>query len=181
MNRRAWMKAFPLRFVVQHGDDAGWCYENFVNYRSLRNADNVRTQLVRIMDRFDLKLTSTDFESRKYYVNIRKALVSGFFMQVAHLERNGYYLTVKDNQMVKLHPGSVLDHRPEWVIYHEFVLTTKNYIRTVTDIKPEWLLRIAPQYYDPSTFPRCNAKRQLMRIQARMEREGQTLKRNDSD
>jgi pre-mRNA-splicing factor ATP-dependent RNA helicase DHX15/PRP43 len=110
------------------------------------------------MDRFNLKRTSTEFTSRDYYVNIRKALVSGFFMQVliiiyffsffeqllfylqkaAHLERTGHYLTVKDNQVVQLHPSTCLDHKPEWVIYNEFVLTTKNYIRTITDIKPEW-------------------------------------------
>ena len=29
-----------------------------------------------------------------------------------------------------------------------FVLTTKNFIRTITNIKPEWLLEIAPTYYD---------------------------------
>ena len=60
--------------------------------------------------------------------------------KVAHLERTGHYLTVKDNQIVQLHPSSCLDHKPEWVIYNEFVLTTKNYIRTVTDIKPEWFV-----------------------------------------
>jgi HrpA-like RNA helicase len=54
---------------------------------------------------------------------------------VAHLERTGHYLTIKDNQVVQLHPSTCLDHKPEWVIYNEFVLTTKNYIRTVTDIK----------------------------------------------
>lgn len=35
-------------------------------------------------------------------------------MQVAHLERTGHYLTVKDNQMVHLHPSTCLDHKPEW-------------------------------------------------------------------
>lgn len=40
--------------------------------------------------------------------------------------------------MVQLHPSTVLDHKPEWVLYNEFVLTTKNYIRTCTDVKPEW-------------------------------------------
>ena len=34
--------------------------------------------------------------------------------QVAHLERTGHYLTVKDNQMVHLHPSTCLDHKPEW-------------------------------------------------------------------
>ena len=42
---------------------------------------------------------STDFQSKDYYVNLRKCLIEGFFMQVAHLERTGHYLTVKDNQV----------------------------------------------------------------------------------
>lgn len=148
-------------------DDVQWCYDNYVNYRSLKSGDNVRQQLSRIMDRFVLKRTSTDFNSKDYYINIRKALVNGFFMQVnidlhcneflfiyyvlfcvlillfqqvAHLERTGHYLTIKDNQVVQLHPSSCLDHKPEWVIYNEFVLTTKNYIRTVTDIKRKFLM-----------------------------------------
>ncbi|XP_065071294.1 putative pre-mRNA-splicing factor ATP-dependent RNA helicase PRP1 isoform X1 [Rhopilema esculentum] len=148
----------------QNHDDVQWCYDNFLNFRSLKSADNVRQQLARIMDRFDLKRISTDFNSRDYYLNIRKALVSGFFMQVAHLERTGHYLTVKDNQVVQLHPSTCLDHKPEWVVYNEFVLTTKNYIRTCTDVKPEWLIQIAPQYYDMSNFPQCEAKRVLERI-----------------
>jgi Oligonucleotide/oligosaccharide-binding (OB)-fold len=44
-------------------------------------------------------------------------------------------------KVVQLHPTTCLDHKPEWVLYNEFVLTTKNYIRTCTDVKPEWLVR----------------------------------------
>lgn len=93
--------------------------------------------------------------------------------------------------MVQLHPSTCLDHKPEWVIYNEFVLTTKNYIRTVTDIKrklyfifhssscikqfffvfhiADWLLKIAPQYYDLQNFPQCEAKRQLEILQNRLD------------
>uniref|UniRef100_A0A8C1QEJ2 RNA helicase n=1 Tax=Cyprinus carpio TaxID=7962 RepID=A0A8C1QEJ2_CYPCA len=153
----------------QNHESVQWCYDNFVNYRSLMSADNVRQQLSRIMDRFNLPRRSTEFTSRDYYINIRRALVTGFFMQVAHLERTGHYLTVKDNQVVQLHPSTVLDHKPEWVLYNEFVLTTKNYIRTCTDIKPEWLVKIAPGYYEMSNFPQCEAKRQLERIVAKLQ------------
>ena len=69
---------------------------------------------VRICTRMGVKLVSTDFNSREYYSNIRKAMTAGYFMQVAHLERTGHYLTVKDNQMVHLHPSTCLDHKPEW-------------------------------------------------------------------
>ncbi|XP_021470829.1 pre-mRNA-splicing factor ATP-dependent RNA helicase DHX15 isoform X4 [Oncorhynchus mykiss] len=154
--------------MLSDHESTQWCYDNFVNYRSLMSADNVRQQLSRIMDRFSLPRRSTEFTSRDYYINIRRALVTGFFMQVAHLERTGHYLTVKDNQVVQLHPSTVLDHKPEWVMYNEFVLTTKNYIRTCTDIKPEWLVKIAPQYYEMGNFPNCEAKRQLERIIAKL-------------
>lgn len=62
-----------------------------------------------------------------------------------------------------IHPSSGLDHKPEWVLYNEYVLTTKNYIRTVTETKADWLLDIAPAYYDLDNFPQCDAKRVLER------------------
>ena len=85
-------------------------------------------------------------------------------MQVAHMERTGHYLTVKDNQVVALHPSTVLQHKPEWALYNEFVLTSKNYIRMCTDVKGEWLVELAPHYYDLKNFPQCEAKRTLERI-----------------
>ncbi|GES82659.1 pre-mRNA-splicing factor ATP-dependent RNA helicase PRP43 [Rhizophagus clarus] len=144
--------------------DADWCYDNFLSIRSLKSADNVRQQLKRIMERCDEELVSTPFTDSNYYINIRKALTAGFFMQVAHLEKSGHYLTCKDNQIVQLHPSSSLKHQPEWVLYNEFVLTTKNYIRTVTEVKAEWLLNIAPVYYDLKNFPNCEGKRVLEKI-----------------
>ncbi|CAI5443918.1 unnamed protein product [Caenorhabditis angaria] len=155
----------------QNNEDPQWCYQNFVNYRSMKTADTVRQQLSRVMDKYNLRRVSTDFKSRDYYLNIRKALVAGFFMQVAHLERSGHYVTVKDNQLVNLHPSTVLDHKPEWALYNEFVLTTKNFIRSVTDVRPEWLLTIAPQYYDLANFPDGDTKRKLLVV-------SQTLRKN---
>ncbi|CAG9465661.1 unnamed protein product [Pedinophyceae sp. YPF-701] len=137
----------------QAREDNDWCWENFLNARSLRSADNVRTQLARVCTRMGVELVSTDFKSPHYYTNIRKAILAGFFMQVAHLQNTGHYLTVKDNQVVYLHPSCVLNRKPEWVVYHEFVLTSKNYVRTCTEAKAEWLVDIAPHYYDLSNFP----------------------------
>lgn len=119
-----------------------WCHDHFLSLRSLQSADNVRSQLLRIMEREDLDMISTPFEDKKYYENIRRALCAGFFMQIAKKDTGGksQYLTIKDNQNVLLHPSTALAHEAEWVLYNEFVLTSKNYIRTVTAVKPEWLL-----------------------------------------
>ena len=118
-----------------------WCHDHFLSLRALQSADNVRLQLKRIMEREELDLVSVPFEDKNYYSNIRRALVAGFFMQVAKKEGNSKtYTTIKDDQNVILHPSTVLQQDSEWLLYNEFVLTTKNYIRTITSVKPEWLL-----------------------------------------
>lgn len=81
-------------------DDTNWTWHNYLSSRALAQADNVRKQLLRIMERFDLDLTSRRTAGPEFYNNIRKTLVCGFFMQVAHKEgERGAYKTVKDNQV----------------------------------------------------------------------------------
>ncbi|KAF2869609.1 pre-mRNA splicing factor ATP-dependent RNA helicase PRP16 [Massariosphaeria phaeospora] len=158
------------------GDDAQanpkqWCHDHFLSYRALQQADNVRMQLKRIMEREELELMSTPFENKKYYENIQRALVAGFFMQVAKRDGTGKaYITVKDEQSVLLHPSTVLARDSDWVVYNEFVLTTKNYIRTVTEVKAEWLLDIAPNYYDLTTFKKGEIKRSLQAVITKAQR-----------
>ena len=123
----------------QAGGTKEWCYENFINFRSMQSAESVREQLMRQMKKQGFPLVSTSFDSPLYYDNIRKCLVSGLFMQVAHLQKQGHYLTVKDHQVVALHPSTVVDGKPPWILFQEFVLTTRNYIRTLTVLRPEWV------------------------------------------
>jgi pre-mRNA-splicing factor ATP-dependent RNA helicase DHX15/PRP43 len=54
--------------------------------------------------------------------------------------------------------------KPTWVLYNEFVLTSRHYIRTVTRVNPQWLLDMAPDYFDLTNFPQCDAKRELERM-----------------
>lgn len=148
-----------------------WCRDNFLSYRSLTSAKNVRNQLQRLMQKYDLQLISQynqvcEFE---YWENVKKALVAGFFMQVAKKKLgNKGYLTVKDNQDVLIHPSTVLSKEGEWLIYNEFVLTSKNYIRTVTVVKPEWLVEIAPKYYNLDHFAKGDVKLSLERVVERV-------------
>ena len=71
----------------QAGEGTDWCYENFINFRSMQSADSVREQLGRLLKKMGIPLVSTDFDSHEYFVNIRRALTAGLFMQVAHLQR----------------------------------------------------------------------------------------------
>jgi pre-mRNA-splicing factor ATP-dependent RNA helicase DHX15/PRP43 len=85
--------------VILDGSTARWAKDNFLNFRALQQAQNVRDQLRRNMEKYDIDIISNT-DMRVFYINIRMALVCGFFMQVAHREgEKGMYLTVKDNQV----------------------------------------------------------------------------------
>ncbi|KAL7666135.1 RNA helicase [[Candida] zeylanoides] len=154
-----------------------WCRDNFLSYRSLTMAKSVRSQLARIMERYDIDIVGGRYDDPLYWTNIRRALTAGFFMQVAK-KRSGNkgYLTVKDNQDVLIHPSTVLTSESEWVIYNEFVLTSKNYIRTVTTIKPDWLVELAPKYYNLEHFSKGDVKLSLERVVERVQA-GQRVKK----
>ncbi|EPS58550.1 hypothetical protein M569_16263, partial [Genlisea aurea] len=121
-----------------------WCYENYVQVRSMKRARDIRDQLEGLLERVEIELKSSPNDLD----GIKKAIVSGFFPHSAKLQKNGSYRTVKHPQTVHIHPSSGLSQvLPRWTIYHELVLTTKEYMRQVTELKPEWLLDIAPHYY----------------------------------
>lgn len=121
-----------------------WCYENYIQYRSMRRARDVREQLLGLMERVEIEITSNPTDTAA----IRKAITSGYFYHVARLSKGGHYKTVKHNQTVMIHPNSALfEDLPRWVIYHELVFTTKEFMRQVTEIESKWLLEVAPHYY----------------------------------
>ena len=71
-----------------------------------------------------------------------------------------------------MHPSTVIDHKPEWVLYNEFVLTSRNYIRTVLEIYPEWLFEVAPDYFAlDEDFRNGEARRKLERVLKRIKKE----------
>jgi pre-mRNA-splicing factor ATP-dependent RNA helicase DHX16 len=121
-----------------------WCYENFVQVRSMKRARDIRDQLVALLERVEIELKSDS----KNLEAVRKCVAAGFFYHAAKLQKNGAYRTVKNPQTVSIHPSSGLaKEMPRWVVYHELVFTTKEYMRQVIEIKPEWLVEIAPHYY----------------------------------
>ena len=56
-----------------------WCYENFVQARSLRRAQDVRKQMLGIMDRHKLDVVSCG----KAVAKVQKTICSGFFRNAA--------------------------------------------------------------------------------------------------
>lgn len=96
---------------------AAWCHENFLQSRALKRAQDVRKQLVTIMDRYRLELVTAGPQG---VTRVCKAIASGFFFHAARKDAQEGYKTLVEQQPVYIHPSSaVFQSQPDWVIYHE--------------------------------------------------------------
>lgn len=110
----------------------------------MRRAEDVRKQLLELLQRYRFTIKTC----AKNYALIRKTIVSGFFFHAGRKDSKGGYRTLIDDHQVYIHPSSALFNKePEWVIYHELVFTTKEYMREVCTINPKWLIDVAPNYF----------------------------------
>lgn len=132
---KQWLKA---------GRSEKWCRDYFVHFRSLRRAEDVMDQLRRLMERFSLRLVSSGTNMQV----VLKAIVSGFFAKAARIDGQRGYQTLVDQHLVHMFPGSALFGKdPEYVVFHELVNTTKEYMRNSVAIEPKWLVELAPAFY----------------------------------
>lgn len=133
---------------LKNEKSASWCFDNFIQSRSLLRALDTKKQLLQITDRLQLPVQQNLFPGHKDYSAIRKAIAAGFFNHACRKDTQEGYRCLTDNQQVFIHPSSALfNSNPEWVIYHELVMTTKEYMREVLAIDPKWLLEVAPNYF----------------------------------
>lgn len=130
-----------------------WCHENFIQSRALKRAQDVRKQLLSIFEKYNyqVKKRENDISNSTNYVNICKSICSGYFNHVCKRDNQQGYTTLLTNQQVFIHPSSTLfSKNPLFVVYHELVLTNKEYIRDCTIIQPQWLIQLAPNLFIPA-------------------------------
>ncbi|KAF6017629.1 DHX8 [Bugula neritina] len=72
-----------------------WCYENFVQIRTLKRAQDVRKQMLGIMDRHKLDVVSCG----KAVARVQKTICSGFFRNAAKKDPQEGYRTLTDSQL----------------------------------------------------------------------------------
>ena len=137
------------REFIASGKDPEWCEAHYVNRRILVRAGEVRKQFWRYLQKnapkgYQLQSCEEDMES------LRKCVVAGFFSNAARSHGSGDYITAKDGRQVAFHPSSMmykLSQVPSWVVYHDCILTSQEYIREVSVINPLWLMELAPHFY----------------------------------
>lgn len=152
-------------FYEANNQNTSWCSDNYINPRVMKQAVNVYRQLVGIMRRIGLSISSTysttqrqiqgdEFPAEMEFANeIRRAIVKGYFTKVAlSLPTKHQFMTLKDDVKCLLFPSTYLNRRPKFVVFNELVLTSNTYIRTVTSVSEDWLLEANPAYFAQDEF-----------------------------
>uniref|UniRef100_A0A7S2DIT0 DEAD-box helicase OB fold domain-containing protein n=1 Tax=Haptolina brevifila TaxID=156173 RepID=A0A7S2DIT0_9EUKA len=60
------------------------------------------------------------------------------------------YVNMRNGMPCHLHPSSALfgmGVQPEYIVYHELVMTSKEYMQCVTSVEPEWLAELGPMFF----------------------------------
>ncbi|XP_045071192.1 pre-mRNA-splicing factor ATP-dependent RNA helicase PRP16-like isoform X2 [Coregonus clupeaformis] len=123
-----------------------WCNEHFIHTKAMRKVREVRSQLKDIMvqQRMNLVSCGSDWDI------IRKCICAAYFHQAAKLKGIGEYVNVRTGMPCHLHPTSSLfgmGYTPDYITYHELVMTTKEYMQCVTAVDGEWLAELGPMFY----------------------------------
>ncbi|KAJ1345414.1 hypothetical protein BSLG_000927 [Batrachochytrium salamandrivorans] len=139
-----------------------WCHENYIQARTMRRAQDVRKQLLGIMDRYRQDIVSCG----RNYNQVRRALCGGYFRNAAKKDPQEGYKTLVEGTPVHVHPSSALfNKQPEWLIYHELVMTTKEYMREVLAIEPKWLVEVAPTFFKVADSTKISKRKRQEKIE----------------
>ena len=129
-----------------NGYRTDWCNRHFIQSKGLKKGREVRAQLLDIMkqQKIALHAAGSDWDL------CRRALCSAYFHQAARLKGVGEYVNCRNGMPCHLHPSSSLyglGYTPDYVIYHELVMTSKEYMQCVSAVEPHWLAEAGPMFF----------------------------------
>lgn len=120
-----------------------WCTQHFIHPKAVLKARDVRAQLLEVMPK-NITSSGSDWDV------VREAITSAYLVQAARIKGIAQYVNLLSGITGHLHPSSALcgmGQTPEYVVYHELVLTSKEYMRAVTAVDPRWLADLGPMFY----------------------------------
>ncbi|VDM59448.1 unnamed protein product [Angiostrongylus costaricensis] len=156
----------------QHKYSAKWCADNYIHAKAIRKVREVRAQLKEIMQEQKIRVVSTGSD----WDIIRKCICSAYFHNAGRLKGIGEYVNVRTGIPCFLHPTSALfgmGFMPDYVVYHELVMTTKEYMQCVTAVDAVWLAELGPMFYSvkESRMSRSEKRMESVRTSETMEEE----------
>jgi pre-mRNA-splicing factor ATP-dependent RNA helicase DHX38/PRP16 len=163
-----------------NGYSDSWCIRHFLHPKALRRAKEIREQIhdIMVMQKMELVSCGTDWDI------IRKCICSGYYHQAAKVKGIGEYINLRTSVTVQLHPTSSLyglGYLPDYVIYHELILTSKEYMSTVTAVDPHWLADLGGVFYSLKSKNYSGRDKRVTEMEFNRKMEIETKMREDKE
>ncbi|KAM8853426.1 putative ATP-dependent RNA helicase DHX40 [Synchiropus picturatus] len=142
-----------------------WCRDNWIHWRALKSAFSVETQLREILLRLQQK---KDFPVETFDGNkselFRRCLCTGYFTNVARRSVGKVFCTMDGHgSMIHIHPSSTLFDQEidlNWIIFHDVLVTSRVYVRTVCPIRYEWVKDLLPKLHEVDVYELSSVARE---------------------
>ncbi|XP_078435435.1 RNA helicase family protein [Wolffia australiana] len=159
-----------------------WCNDHFLQVKGLRKAREVRSQLLDILKQLRIPLVSCGMD----WDVVRKAICSAYFHNAARLKGVGEYVNCRNGTPCHLHPSSALygmGETPEYVVYHELVLTSKEYMQCATAVEAGWLAELGPMFFSVKESDKSvlEQRRRQREEKTSMEKEMESLRKEQEE
>lgn len=84
-----------------------------------------------------------------------KAICSAYFYHAAKMKSVEEYVNMRTGKPCRLERSSGifrLGSPPDYIVYHELVMTSREYMRGVTVVEPSWLATLGPMFFKVVTM-----------------------------
>uniref|UniRef100_A0AAY4ECJ7 RNA helicase n=1 Tax=Denticeps clupeoides TaxID=299321 RepID=A0AAY4ECJ7_9TELE len=144
---------------------SSWCRENWIHWRAVKSAFSVESQLSEILLRIKQQrdFSTEEFEGSQSEL-FRQCLCSGYFTNVARRSIGKSFCTMDGHgSTVHIHPSSALfgeESQLDWIIFHDVLVTSRMYVRTVCPIRYEWVKDLLPKLHEVDAYELSNVARE---------------------
>lgn len=127
-----------------------FCKFFFLSYTRVSEWQDLYGQLLSSVKKTGLKINS----SFAGYEAFHKCVLSGFYDQIAFLDRGDEYLGIQNKRFSLLSSSSLKKNKPKWIVSGPQIETSKIFATLAAKISAEWIEEIAGHlvkrnYFDP--------------------------------
>lgn len=157
-----------------NGYRTDWANAHFIHIKALRKVREVRAQLLDIMSAQKIQCESCG----QNWELVRKVICSGYFHNSAKIKSIGEYVNLRTGIPCVLHPSSALfslGYTPDYIVYHELTMTSREYMQYVTAVDPYWLAEMGPMFFSIKECFGPGEKVKMLEQKVKMEQEMKTI------
>lgn len=142
-----------------------WSKGHWLHWRALKSAFSIETQLREIIHRLK---KHKDFPHEEFKgirsELLRQCLCQGYFTNVARRSFGKAFCTMDGHgSTVHIHPSSSLfgqEAKLDWIIFHDVLVTSRVYVRTVCPIRYEWVKDLLPKLHEIDVYDLSSVARE---------------------